>query len=65
MLLNHIAYCSRIANLIAIPFSVIQNDVLSVILITIFSPVSVLLICLFSKTNKKLQTHNAEKDSPS
>lgn len=53
MLLNHIAYCSPIANLIAIPFSTFQNDILSVILITIFSPISVVLIWLFSKVKKK------------
>ena len=49
----HIAYCSPIANLIAIPFSTFQNDILSVILITIFSPISVVLIWLFSKIKKK------------
>ena len=49
----HIAYCSPMANIIAIPFSTFQNDILSVILITIFSPISVVLIWLFSKIKKK------------
>lgn len=49
----HIAYCSPIANLIGIPLSSIQNDILSMTLLTILSPISVVLIWLFSKIKKK------------
>lgn len=46
----HLMVCSPIAYLMAIPFS--KNEITFVVVLVLFSPISVLLIWLFSRTKK-------------